>query len=87
MAMYGAAAPFIPTPPAGWSIGPDGSWIDPQGGTHAPGTGATPAASDLPLASMAVVGAVGYYLGKPRGEANLWAGVGAALGYFFKPIG
>jgi hypothetical protein len=83
---------MAPSVPAGWSISAQGVPIDPAGVAHlemvgqmTPGAAGLP--SDLPLASMAVVGAVGYFLGKPRGQANLWAAVGAGLGYYFKPIG
>ena len=87
--------PMAPSIPAGWSISPEGIPIDPAGVIHPEltaqmtpgGVVAVGAGSDLPLASMAVVGGVGYFLGKPRGEARKWAIVGAALGWYFKPIG
>ena len=52
-----------------------------------PITSASAPASDLPLASMAVVGLAGYFLGKKRGEGKLWGAVGAGLGWYFRPIG
>lgn len=80
--------PFVPRVPSGWSIGPDGTPIPvTPGAVTAPGTMGTGGTSDLPLASMVVVGAAGYFLGKPRGQAGLWTAVGAALGAYFKPIG
>jgi hypothetical protein len=34
------------------------------------------------------VGAVaGYFLGKGKGKEQLYAGLGAAVGYFMKPLG
>lgn len=86
--------PMAPSVPAGWSISAQGIPIDPTGVLHpelvaqmTPGGAVAMPAGSLPIASMAVVGGVGYFLGKPRGQAGLWAGVGAALGYLFKPIG
>jgi hypothetical protein len=80
--------PMAPDVPPGWSISAQGIPIDPGGALHPEmvKTGAA-TSSDLPLASMAVVGAAGYFLGKPRGQAKLWGGIGAALGFVFKPIG
>lgn len=81
------SGPFVPSVPAGWSIGSDGTPIDPGGVAHPEMRGqAGAAASDLPVKSMAVVGAVGYWLGKERGQAGLWAAVGAGLGWYFRPL-
>jgi hypothetical protein len=82
---------MAPDVPAGWSISAQGVPIDPNGALHpemvAGAAGASGSASDLPVSSMAVVGLAGYFLGKPRGQAGLWAAVGAGLGYYFRPIG
>lgn len=61
----------------------------PAGGvpTVAPGGIAPSGIDQLPVKSMAVVGAVGYFLGKKRGEGGKWAAIGAGLGWYFRPIG
>ena len=79
--------PMAPDVPPGWSISPQGIPIDPGGVLHPEMVnGAAAASSDLPIASMAAIGVAGWFLGKPRGQAKLWAGVGAALGYVFHPL-
>jgi hypothetical protein len=44
-------------------------------------------ASDLPVTSMAALGIAGYLLGKDKGNAGLWAVIGAGVGYYFRPLG
>jgi len=87
--------PVAPNVPPGWSIGPDGAPIDPSGTRLPPGTTFDPQtgqpifgaeSSSLPVASIGVMAIAGYLLGKPRGEEKLWAGVGAVLGYLFRPV-
>ena len=81
--------PFAPSVPPGWSISPEGIPVDPTGVLHPEmvnGAGAA-AASAFPLASTAVGAVAGYFLGKGKGKEQLYAGLGAVVGYFVKPLG
>ena len=83
--------PMAPDVPPGWSISPDGIPMDPTGMLHPEmvngAGGVSNGASAFPLASTAVGAVAGYFLGKGKGKEQLYAGLGAAVGYFMKPLG
>ena len=80
--------PIAPSVPPGWSIGPDGTPIDPTGVPHPEAAGGVAATSvPFPLTSTAVGAGAGYFLGKDKGKGKLWAALGAAAGFLLRPLG
>jgi hypothetical protein len=80
---------MAPDVPPGWSISAEGIPIDPNGVLHPEmiSGAAVSNSSAFPLASTAVGAVAGYFLGKGKGKEQLYAGLGAAAGYFLKPLG
>lgn len=72
-------APYIPTPPPGWSIGPNGEQISPDGEVAEAGsapTGAFPVLSTL----------AGVVAGKMIGKSTTAMVAGGIIGYWLKPL-
>ena len=78
--------PMAPDVPPGWSISPQGIPIDPGGVLHPEMVNGAAAASEFPLASVAVGAAAGWSMGKDKGKGQMWGMLGAAAGYFLKPL-
>lgn len=80
--------PVAPNVPPGWSISVEGVPIDPTGMLHPEmlaGAGAA-GSSAFPLASVAAGAVGGWFLGKDKGKGQLWGALGAAAGFFLKPL-
>ncbi len=77
-----------PSVPPGWSIGPNGEPISPDGQVYPPGTGfdssGMPVApgTKLPVLSTAAGAVAGHLFGKSTG----WTIAGGILGYWLKPL-
>ncbi|TAK97594.1 MAG: hypothetical protein EPO08_21065 [Rhodospirillaceae bacterium] len=79
----------VPSVPPGWSVGPSGEPISPDGQVYPPGTsfdaaGAPAAAGTgkLPVLSTAAGAVAGHLFGKSAG----WTIAGGILGFWLKPL-
>jgi hypothetical protein len=79
----------IPSVPPGWSVGPSGESISPDGQVYPAGTsfdaGGAPVAAgigQLPILSTAAGAVAGHLFGKSTG----WTIAGGILGFWLKPL-
>jgi len=80
----------VPSVPPGWSVGPSGEPISPDGQVYPPGTAfdasgapvAAGASGQLPFLSIAGGAVAGHLFGKSIG----WTIAGGILGFWLKPL-